>query len=489
MGLIQAFAGSVSGVLADQWKDYFYSDALDESILVARGKRRVSGRSSNTKGEENVISDGSVVVVNPGQCMLIVDQGRIMEVCSEPGVYTYNTGTTPSIFASNLKESLKGVALDAWNRFQFGGGAGKDQKIYYVNTLDIPGNKYGTATPIPFKVVIDKEIGRSISIDVRCNGEYAYHIVNPMLFFTKVCSNVADVYERSRIDSQLKSELLKKLQTALGKLSAKGIDYSEIPLHADEMADLLNDALSEVWIEQKGIAIAAFGINGVSVSEEDKRKIQTLEQTIFLSNPMLAAGYTTSTGGEAAMLAASNTAGAATGFMGMGMAGMAGMGASNASNLFAQGMQMQQMQQQQQQMAAAQASAQAAAQPQQPAAEDGWNCACGATVTGKFCQECGSKKPEPKPPADSWTCACGATVTGKFCMECGTKKPEPAPAGWTCACGAVNKGKFCQECGTKKPEAAPLYRCDKCGWEPADPKNPPRFCPECGDIFNDSDIQ
>lgn len=450
MGLIRAFAGSVSGVLADQWKEYFYSDALDENVLVAKGKKRVSGRSSNTKGEENVISDGSVVVVNPGQCMLIVDQGCIMEVCSEPGVYTYNTGTTPSIFAGNLKDTLKGAALDAWNRFQFGGGAGKDQRIYYVNTLDIPGNKYGTATPIPFKVVIDKEIGRSLSINVRCNGEYAYHIVNPMLFFTKVCGNVSNVYERSEIDSQLKSELLKKLQTALGKLSAKRIDYSEIPLHADEMGELLNEALSEVWIQEKGIAIASFGINGVSVSDEDKRKIQTLEQSIFLSNPMFAAGYATTTGGEASMLAAGNTAGAATGFMGMGMAGMAGMGASNASNLFAQGMQMQQMQQQM-------AAAQTPVQPQKQNTE-GWKCGCGAIVTGKFCTECGAKKPE-------------------------------APAGWTCACGAVNKGKFCSECGSKKPEVAPLYRCDKCGWEPEDPKNPPKFCPECGDKFTEGDIQ
>lgn len=493
MGLIQAFAGSVSGVLADQWKEYFYSDALGEDVLVAKGQKRVSGRSSNTKGEDNVISDGSIVVVNPGQCMLIVDQGRIMEVCSEPGVYTYNTGTTPSIFAGNLVENLKGAAKDAWNRFQFGGGVGKDQKIYYVNTLNIPGNKYGTATPVPFKVVIDKEIGRSISINVRCNGEYAYHIVNPMIFFTKLCGNITNVYEREKIDSQLKSELLKKLQTALGKLSAKKIDYSEIPLYADELGDILNEELSKVWIEDKGIEIASFGINGVSVSEEDKQKIQRLEQTLFLSNPMLAGGYSTVTGGEASMAAASNTAGAMTGFMGMGMAGMAGGGAANASSLFAQGLQMQQMQMQQQQMQQQMQAAQPQVQPQtaqpQTGAAAGWTCACGATVTGKFCPECGSKKPEPKPAADAWTCACGATVTGKFCMECGAKRPEPAPEGWTCACGAVNKGKFCMECGAKKPVAAPLYKCDKCGWEPADPKNPPRFCPECGDIFNDSDIQ
>jgi membrane protease subunit (stomatin/prohibitin family) len=171
-----------------------------------------------------------------------------------------------------------------------------------------------------------------------------------------------------------------------------------------------------------------------------------------------------------------------TGFMGMNMAGGAmGGGFNAAQNFYNVGMQ------QQQQMAERQAAQQAAQQKAQAAAPaDGWTCSCGATVTGKFCPECGSKKPEPKP-ADTWTCACGAVNKGKFCFECGAKKPEVV--GWTCACGAVNKGKFCPECGAKKPAKAPLYRCDKCGWEPADPHHPPKFCAECGDRFDDNDIQ
>ena len=442
MGLIKAAAGAISGTLADQWKEYFQCDAIDKDVLVVKGQKVVTGKSSNKKGGDNIISDGSAVVVADGQCLLIVDQGKVMDVCAEPGVYTYKTGTTPSVFGGKLKEGLKGAALEAWERFQFGGQPGKDQRVYYFNTKEILGNKYGTANPIPFKVVIDSAMGRTLSIGVRCNGEYSYKIINPMLFYTEVCGNVTTSYERSEIDSQLKSEVLSSLQKAFGQLSAQGVDYSEIPLHTDMIVDALNETLSPKWSEGRGIEVASFTVNSVSVSEEDKLKIQNLEQAIMMSNPMMAAGNLAQAQADAMRTAASNQGGAMAGFMGMGMAGMAG--GLNANDLFAQGMQMQKDMQ--------------AQKPQQPA----------------------------KGTADGWTCACGAANTGKFCVECGAKKPAD---GWTCACGAVNRGKFCPECGAKKPDDAPLYKCDKCGWEPEDPKNPPRFCPECGDKFDENDVK
>ena len=453
MGLIKAATGAIGGTLADQWKEYFYCDAIDADTLVVKGIRRESERSSNRKGESNVISDGSGIAVADGQCMIIVEQGKVVELCAEPGVFTYRTELTPSIFMGGLlgdkddskagviESGLKGAIKDAWERFKFGGGVGKDQRIYYFNTKEILGNKYGTLTPIPFKVVVDKASGRTLPVDIRCNGEYSYKIMNPMLFYTEVCGNVESAYTRDLIDSQLKAELLTAMQVAFGKLSAQGVDYSEIPLHAEELADALNDALSPKWSEGRGIEIVSFGINSVSISEEDKLKLQNIQQAYIMSDPMLAAGNISQATADALRAAASNEAGATAGFMGMGFANMAGgTGGMNAAGMFQQAQQMQQ------------------AQPAQAAKEAGWKCSCGATSTGKFCTECGSAKP-----AD---------------LE-----------GWACACGNVNKGKFCSECGAQNPAGAPLYQCDKCGWKPEDPKNPPKFCPECGDIFDGSDVQ
>ena len=449
MGIIKAAVGAAGGTLADQWKDFFSCDAIDENILVVMGRKKSSDRSSNKRGEQNVISDGAAIAVADGQCMMIVEQGKVIELCAEPGIFIYKNDLTPSVFAGNLVEDLYGAAKDAWERFKFGGGAGKDQRIYYFNIKEIYGNKYGTMNPVPFKVVIDKEAGKSLGIDIRCNGEYSYKIVNPMLFYTNVCGNVDYEFAREEIESQMKSELLKALQPALAKVAAMGVDYSEIPLYTDTIAEGLNEALTKEWIEKRGLQVVSFGMNSVSVSEKDKLKIQNLQQAILMSDPAMAAGNLAQAQADAMRAAAENEggAGAMAGFVGMGMAGMAG--GVNAGNLFEMSRQQTEAKQEVKQQAQAQ------------------------TSSGG---------------ADEWTCKCGATTTGKFCPECGSPRPEKA-AGWTCACGAVNKGKFCTECGAKKPAGELLYKCDKCGWEPEDPHNPPKFCPECGDAFDDKDIR
>ena len=437
MGLIKAIGTAVSGVLADQWKEYFYCDAIPVDVLAVKGQKKIGAKSSNTKGEDNIISNGSVIAVADGQCMCIVEQGKVVDICAEPGEYTYDTSTEPSVFAGKLGQSILDSFKTVGKRFTFGGDTAKDQRVYYFNTKELIGNKYGTPNPVPFRVV-DERAGIDIDINIRCFGEYSYRLSDPILFYTNVCGNVANQYKRSEIDGQLKSELLTALQPAFAKISGMGIRYSALPGHTMEMADALNEVLSEKWKGLRGIEIVSFGVSSVKADEEDEKMIKELQRNAAFMDPTRAAAHLVGAQASAMQAAAANEgAGAAMAFMGMNMA--QGAGGVNAQNLYAMGQQ----------------AAAAAPAPAVPAAE-------------------------------GWTCACGKVNSGKFCTECGAAKPAD---GWVCACGAVNKGKFCSECGAKKPAGVPQYKCDKCGWEPEDPKNPPKFCPECGDPFGDEDIK
>ena len=403
-------------------------------------------------------------VVADGQCMIIVEQGKIVEVCAEPGEFTYDTSTEPSIFTGKLGKGILDTFKTVGKRFTYGGDTGKDQRVYYFNTKEIMDNKFGTPNPIPFRVV-DSKVFLDIDVSIRCSGIYSYTISDPLLFYTKISGNIEQDYTRDQIDNQLKTEFISALAPAFGKLSEMELRPNQLANHNDDICNAMNESLSKKWGELRGIKVVSVALNPITLSPEDAEMLKQAQYSARLQNPGLAGAELVGAQADAMRSAASNSAGAMTGFMGMGMAMNAG-GSVNAQNFF-------NMQQQQnaQQAAASQA--------------DGWKCACGATATGKFCPECGAKKPEPVS-ANSWKCACGATATGKFCPECGAKKPEAN--GWTCACGTVAQGKFCPECGQKKPAGAPLYKCDKCGFTPADPHNPPKFCPECGDTFDDNDI-
>ena len=434
MGLIKAALGSLSTTLGDQWREYFYCDSMSDDILAAKALKRVSGKSSNTKGSDNLITNGAVIAVNEGQAMMIVEQGQIVEFAAEAGEFTWDASTESSCFYGGFGKGL----LESFNtfkrRFTFGGDTAKDQRVYFFNTKEIFGNKYGTPNPVPFRVV-DQNIGLDMDISIRCNGEYSYQITDPVLFYKNVCGNVQGVYERSKFDSQLKAEFLTCLQPAFAQISAMGIRYSALPGHTAELANAMNQTLSAKWSGLRGITIVSVGVNSVTASAEDEATIKELQKSAVFRNPNMAAAHMVQAQAEAMKNAATNENGAMMGFMGLNMAQTAG--GLNANQLYQMGAQ----------------------QPQSPA---------------------------PTAPAAGWTCKCGTVNTGNFCTECGGSKPA---AGWTCACGSVNKGKFCSNCGAKKPAEAPLYRCDKCDWEPEDPKNPPKFCPECGDRFDSSDIQ
>ena len=439
MGLIKAAVGAAGGVLADQWKEYIYCESMPADVLVTKGRKRTGKRSSNTSGEDNVITNGSLIAVNEGQCMVIVENGKVVDICSEAGEYKYDTSLAPSVFAGDLSTSIKDVFQQIGKRFTFGGDAGQDQRVYFFNTKEIMGNKYGTPNSIAFKVV-DPDINFKMTMSLRCFGEYSYRITNPILFYTNICGNVQQDYTRDEIDSQLKSELLTALQPAFAKLSAMRIEYDEILAHTMELADSLNEVLSKKWSEYRGIEIVNFGINSIKASDEDEAKLKEYQTRATLVNPNMRTAYMAGGMTEAMQTAAANEgAGPAMAFMGMNMAQNAGMMGMQGYG--------QPMAQQPQQMAQPVQQAPQPAEPQQQAAAAGtWTCSCGAVNTGKFCNECGNKKPE----AIEWTCSCGTVNKGKFCSECGSKRPE-APAQWTCSCGAVNTGKFCPECGNKNP--------------------------------------
>ena len=433
MGLLKAGMGAAGGTLADQWKEFFYCDALPNDVLMRKGEKRVSGRSSNTKGNDNIISNGSGIAVADGQCMMIVEQGKVVEFCAEPGEFTYDSSTEPSIFTGKLGEGILETFKTMGKRFTYGGDTGKDQRVYYFNTKEIIDNKFGTPNPIIFEIV-NKRIGISKTVQVRCNGVYTYIISDPMLFYTRLCGNVEKEFTRDQIDSQLKAEFIDALQPAFGALAELELRPAQIPAKANELKAAMNQALKQEWIENRGISVGKIALNPITLTEEDMKKISELEDAANLgSNPFMMAGKMTNATAEAMQTAAGNSAGALTGFMGMGMTGMGGQGGFGAAqSLYQSGVQQQQIQQQQ--------------QPQQPApAANEWTCSCGAVNSGKFCMECGSPKPAAK---EEWTCACGTVNTGKFCMECGSPKPA---AEWTCSCGTVNKGKFCQNCGAKRP--------------------------------------
>ena len=440
MGLIKAGIGALGGTLADQWKEFFYCDALDDRIIAVKGRKQISGRSSNTKGNDNIISNGSGIAVADGQCMIIVEQGKVVEVCAEPGEYIYDKSTEPSIFSGNLGKSITDTFKTIGKRFAYGGDTGKDQRVYYFNTKELMDNKFGTRNPIPFRVV-DSNIGLDVDVSVRCSGIYSYRVADPLLFYTNVCGNIEREYTRDEIDEQLKHEFVSAMIPAFGKLSALELRPNQLAAHNLELESAMNEALSEKWGAVRGLKIVSVALSSVTLPEEDAEMIKQAQRTAIMRDPTMAPATLVGAQSDAMKAAAENESGAMMGFMGMGMAQQAG--GMNAQQLFAMGADRQN----------------AAQEKRQNGAGEAWKCECGYTATGKFCENCGAKKPS----------------------------GETDEKGWKCSCGTLNKGKFCHNCGAKKPAGAPLYRCDKCGREPEDPANRPKFCPECGDPFDDGD--
>lgn len=403
MGLIRAAKGAAGGVFGDQWKEYFYCGSMSSDTLVSKSRKKTSRRSSNRHGSENIISNGSVIAVNDGQCMIIVEQGKVVDVCAEPGEYVYDSFTEPSLFCSDLEDGIVQVFDQIGKRFGFGGETPEDQRVYFINTKELTGNKYGTPGPVPFRV-IDANLGLDIDISVRCFGEYSYRIANPILFYTNVCGNVESEFTREELDGQLRSELMTALQPAFARISAMGIRYSELPGHTMELSDALNQILSEKWEKLRGIRIVSLGVSSIKASEEDEAMLKELQKNAVFRNPAMAAAHMVGAQASAMQAAASNqNAGSAMAFAGMNMASNAG--GVNPSELFA--------------MARNDPSQRSAQQEaQSPVQQESWVCSCGNVNKGKFCSECGNPRP-----SGPWVCSCGTVNKGKFCSECGRPRP------------------------------------------------------------------
>ena len=326
MGLIKAVVGSIGGTLSETWKDYFVCDALDNDTLMVKGTKKGNG------GSGEIISNGSGIVVNDGQCALIVDEGQILEVAAEPGNYTFDSESSPSIFAGGLKgitDTFK-VMLE---RFTYGGEVNRNQRVYYVNTKEIFGNLFGTAQPIPFRI-IDKNINLDVEMPIRCNGEYSFTISNPLVFYQKVAGNKADRFTKEDLAAQMKSEMLMALQPAFATIAQAGVRYSEVPAHVDELAKAMNDALTTKWTENRGISFASISINSISMDEENENKLRDLQLAAVNRDVNMAAANLTQATADAMRDAANNANGAINGFVGMNMAN--GTGGNAAATMFEQ---------------------------------------------------------------------------------------------------------------------------------------------------------
>ena len=389
MGIVKALTSAIGGSLADQWLEVIEAGSMGDQTIFTSGVKVRKG--SNTKGTDNTVSDGSVIHVYPNQFMLLVDGGKVIDYTGEPGYFTVKNSSMPSLFNGQLKEAVS----ESFDRVRFGGQTPTSQKVYFINLQEIKGIKFGTPNPINY---FDQFYNAELFL--RAHGTYSIKVTDPFLFYAEAVPKNAEHVEVEDINGQYLSEFLEALQSSINQMSADGIRISYVASKGRELGQYMADVLDDQWRAGRGMEIQSVGIASISYDEESKALIQMRNQGAMLSDPGVREGYVQGAAARGIEAAGSNANGSLAGFMGMGM-GMntAGgfMGAASAAN--ANQMQMNQ--------AAKSAGTQ-----------ETWTCSCGSVNTGKFCPECGSKKPE-----GPWTCGCGAVNTGKFCSECG--KPRP----------------------------------------------------------------
>lgn len=419
MGLIKAAMGAIGGTLGDSWLDAMEADQMSDTTVFTRAVlKNQSSRSSNKKGTEDVISNGSVIHVYPNQFMLLVDGGKIVDYTAEPGYYKVDNKGAPSLFNGDFGDSLK----DVWERFKFGGTPSYSQKAYFINLQEIKGIKFGTPNAVNY---FDNFYNSELFL--RAHGTYSIKITNPILFYGEAIPKNADRVDINDINEQYLSEFLNAFSAALNRMSADNIRISHVASRSVELARYMANELDEEWKKLRGFEVQSVGIASISYDEESKKLIEMRNQGAMLSDPAVREGYVQGSVARGFEAAGSNASGSATAFMGM------GMGANASGNLFGAMSETNRTQMQANGHAAPAVSG------------DIWKCSCGAENTGKFCSECGKKRPE----TSTWKCTCGAENIGNFCSACGAKRPDS----WTCPkCGSRCTGNFCPECGQRRAE-------------------------------------
>ncbi len=425
MGLIRAAFSATGSVFADQWKEYFGVDEMTSDQLVVKGHKQTKG---NNKGGDEIISNGSAIAVGEGQVALIVEDGKIVEFCAEPGRFIWNESSEPSMFCGDFFKGLADSFKKIGERFTFGGDRAKSQRVYYVNTKEIMDNKFGTTTPM----VYDDPYYKT-ALYIRYFGQYSFRIVDPIVFFSSVAGSVKESYSRETLMNMCRDEFMTALDTALAKLSSDGIKFSQIPSKQREIAAYMSETLDNEWKARRGMDIVSVAIAKVTPDEKSRDRIEKFDTNVMHSNPNAMAGGLAYAQMQAMQKAAENSNGAMNGFMGLGMMnGVMGNAAGSQGTLLNMAEKLNENKKEETAAAGASGS---------------WKCACGSVNTGKFCPNCGGKKPE-EIPAGFWKCSCGNVNSGKFCPNCGSKKPQN---GYDCKCGYHSDEvfKFCPNCGTK----------------------------------------
>ncbi len=417
MGLIKAAMGSANSTLADQWKEYFICEDMDNTVMISKGYKQSSKRTSNTKGSEDIISNGSIISINEGQAMAIIEDGKVIEFSAEPGVFQYDNSSEPSIFEGKLTSGIASTFKTMAKRFEFGGDTAKNQKVYYFNLKELAGNKFGTKEPIMY----DDYVYQSISL--RFFGKASLKLDDPLKLYKAIAGNVEDKFLVTDYwNLQLSAEFLMYLSQAMAKLASDQVKYNQITQKQIELANYMNDVLDQDWHQSRGILIERVAIESISLDPQDKEKIEKIDEMRLMSDITNASGRMTAAAANAMESAGANEGGAMMGFAGVNMA---------MNNTQSGVMKMHQM-----------ANEQKNTQDHM-GSSNSWKCSCGNLNEGKFCANCGSQKPV----SESWTCTCGSVNVGNFCANCGSKKPEGP---WTCSCGNLNEGKFCSNCGSSK---------------------------------------